>query len=178
MGACGLSCGLCPRYYTVGVSRCPGCSGPGFWEKHPACGFITCAVKNKGLETCGECPDFEGCARLARLLESARVGDSFISYRNVEDNLRFIRERGVAEFARRVDERQAILRRLLEGFDDGRSRGFYCLACQLLPLASLNEALASAGVAQDAAIKERAKAMRTILGGLAERAGIDLELRK
>gem|GEM_PF-3991072 len=22
---CGLNCGLCPRYYTDGASRCPGC---------------------------------------------------------------------------------------------------------------------------------------------------------
>ena len=23
--ACGLNCGLCPRFYTDGESRCPGC---------------------------------------------------------------------------------------------------------------------------------------------------------
>jgi hypothetical protein len=28
IGVCGLDCGLCPRYYTIGPSRCPGCAGP------------------------------------------------------------------------------------------------------------------------------------------------------
>ncbi|TET26129.1 MAG: DUF3795 domain-containing protein, partial [Dehalococcoidia bacterium] len=44
VGACGLNCGLCPRYYTQGTSRCPGCCGPDFWQKHPGCAFITCCV--------------------------------------------------------------------------------------------------------------------------------------
>jgi hypothetical protein len=178
VGACGLACGLCPRYYTKGVFRCPGCDGEGFAVNHPACGFVTCAVKRHGLETCGECPDSGGCERLARLLESARVKDSFISYRCVEDNLCSIRERGIADFARQVDERQVVLRRLTSGFDDGRSRSFYCIACQLLPLASLNLTLATADEDTNVPVKERARTMRTLLSELAERAGVDLELRK
>ena len=50
VGACGLDCGLCSRYYTEGPSRCPGCCGPDFWEKHPGCAFITCCVKRRNLE--------------------------------------------------------------------------------------------------------------------------------
>ncbi len=50
IGVCGLDCGLCPRYYTVGTSRCPGCCGPDFFNKHPSCSFITCCVKKKDLE--------------------------------------------------------------------------------------------------------------------------------
>lgn len=57
LAACSLGCGLCPRYYTVGKSRCPGCCGPGFGKKHPTCSFITCSVKKRGLETCGECAE-------------------------------------------------------------------------------------------------------------------------
>jgi len=41
LGSCGLDCGLCPRYYTAGSSRCPGCCGPGFFDAHPSCSFIT-----------------------------------------------------------------------------------------------------------------------------------------
>jgi hypothetical protein len=33
IGACGLDCGLCTRYYTVGPSRCPGCCGPDSFTK-------------------------------------------------------------------------------------------------------------------------------------------------
>src|SRR4030043_2461389 len=58
IGVCGLDCGLCPRYYTQGTSRCPGCGGPDFFNKHPSCSFITCCVKKKNLEVCAECSDF------------------------------------------------------------------------------------------------------------------------
>ena len=64
LGCCGLDCGLCPRYYTVGASRCPGCCGPGFFEKHPSCGYITCCVKRKNLEVCSQCDEFP-CSRFA-----------------------------------------------------------------------------------------------------------------
>jgi len=55
--ACGLNCGLCPRYYTVGSSRCPGCAGKGFLEVHPTCGILSCCQR-KGLEYCFECGEF------------------------------------------------------------------------------------------------------------------------
>ena len=58
IGCCGLDCGLCPRFYTVGHSRCPGCAGPDFFNKHPSCSFITCCVKKKNLEVCAECSEF------------------------------------------------------------------------------------------------------------------------
>src|SRR4030042_793391 len=50
IGVCGLDCGLCPRYYTIGPSRCPGCAGPDFFNKHPSCSFITCCVKIKNFD--------------------------------------------------------------------------------------------------------------------------------
>ncbi|HNR04634.1 MAG TPA: DUF3795 domain-containing protein, partial [Bacillota bacterium] len=42
LGCCGLDCGLCPRFFTEGASRCPGCCGVDFENKHPSCSFITC----------------------------------------------------------------------------------------------------------------------------------------
>lgn len=33
LGCCGLDCGLCPRFYTEGSSRCPGCCGENFEKK-------------------------------------------------------------------------------------------------------------------------------------------------
>ena len=48
IGCCGIDCGLCPRYYTEGKSRCPGCFGPQFMDiMGQSCSFITCCVKNK-----------------------------------------------------------------------------------------------------------------------------------
>lgn len=180
VGVCGLDCGLCPRYYTEGASRCPGCCGPEFWQKHPSCGFITCCVKKKGLETCAQCVDSDGCERVAKLLSSARCQDSFLSHRPIEANFSFIREHGIEEFAHLEMEKQEFLRHLLANYDEGRSKSFYCASCQLVPLDRLRQALkdAEAELTWDTDVKEKAKALRAAISRTAESLGIDLRLRK
>ena len=180
VGACGLNCGLCPRYHTDGPSRCPGCCGPGFWQKHPSCGFITCCVKQGNLETCALCADWEKCERVIKNLDASKGHDSFISYRPLAENFAFIRKNGIEEFARRESEKQAFLRHLIANYDNGRSKIFYCLSCQLLPLDNLKKALASAeaAVAKTADIKEKAATVRVAITALADEMKIDLRLRK
>jgi hypothetical protein len=75
IGVCGLDCGLCPRYYTVGSSRCPGCGGPDFLNKHPSCSFITCCVKKKNHEVCAECSEFQ-CSKFKSNEEYQQVKES------------------------------------------------------------------------------------------------------
>lgn len=180
VGVCGLNCGLCPRHYTEGKSRCPGCCGPGFWEKSPGCAFITCCVKKKSLETCAQCRDFKGCEKVARLLDSAKSHDSFISYKPVASNFALIQKNGIEEFARLQIERQDFLRYLISNYDDGRSRSFYCASCQLIPLDRLKEALANAEtkLIGDTDIKEKAKIVRAAISTIAGALQIDLKLRK
>jgi hypothetical protein len=180
VGACCLDCGLCPRYYTEGSSRCPGCCGPGFEQKHPSCGFITCCVKQKSLETCAECSDWRDCERVAGILGSARHQDSFISYQPVAANFAFIEKNGIREFVRRENEKQEILRYLLANYEEGRSKSFYCTGCQLLPPDRLREAISGieTGIAGGTGIKEKAKAIRTAIIHLADTLRIDLGLRK
>ncbi len=88
LGCCGLDCGLCPRYHASGASRCPGCGGPDFAQKHPARGFHTCCFKKRGLEACAHCAEYP-CPRFDRE-DGSR--DSFITHRRVRDNQRKIRE--------------------------------------------------------------------------------------
>jgi hypothetical protein len=180
VGVCGLNCGLCPRYHIEGTSRCPGCGGPDFGQKHPSCGFITCCVKQRNLETCAQCADWGRCDRVAKVLDAAKCQDSFISYRPVAANFDFIRENGIEEFVRREVEKQEFLRHLINDYDEGRSKIFYCTSCQLIPLGKLREALAEAeaGIAEGADIKEKAGLVRTAINSLADALQIDLKLRK
>jgi len=180
VGACGLNCGLCLRYYTQGTSRCPGCCGPDFWQKHPSCGFITCCVKQKNLETCAQCVDWADCERVAKNLEAAKYHDSFISYRPLADNFAFIQKNGIEEFARLEMEKQKFLRHLIDNYDEGRSKKFYCTSCQLTPLDKLKQALADAEtkITEDTTIKYRAKLVRAAISNLVDILQIDLRLRK
>jgi len=180
VGACGLSCSLCPRYYTEGKSRCPGCCGPDFWQKRPGCGFIICCVKQRHLETCAECVDWAECEKVARLLDSAKHHDSFLSHKPLATNFAFIQKYGIEEFARLEMEKQKFLRHLINNYDEGRSKSFYCISCQLIPLDKLKEALADAEtkITGDTESKEKAKLVRAAISNLADGLQIDLKLRK
>jgi hypothetical protein len=145
IAVCGLDCGMCPRYYTRGASRCPGCAGAGFFEKHPSCSFITCCVKKRGLEVCGECPEFP-CGKFKTEAEYQQIegSPSYPSYRTVMANLKFIKEHGIKEFVARQKKRIRLLEKMIAEFDDGRSRSFFCRAACLSDLASLEGAVKEA----------------------------------
>jgi hypothetical protein len=142
IGVCGLDCGLCPRFYTVGPSRCPGCCGPEFFSKHPSCSFITCCVKKKGLEVCAECSDLP-CSkfRTEEEYQQLKESSSYPSYKKVIPNLSLMREHGIEEFAAQQRKRIELLERMLADFDDGRSKSFYCKSAALLDLATLENSL-------------------------------------
>jgi hypothetical protein len=149
IAACGLDCGLCPRYYTAGQSRCPGCAGPGFFEKHPSCSFITCCVRDRHLEACGECGEFP-CAKFKSEAEyRATESTSYPPARKILPNQRFIRKNGLERFLARQAEQMKLLALLLEAYDDGRSRSFYCRTVSLGDLAAIRGAMAQAGYAVD-----------------------------
>jgi hypothetical protein len=179
VGVCGLDCGLCPRYYTAGPSRCPGCAGPDFPNKHPSCSFITCCVKKRGLEVCGECPDFP-CAKFKSEEEyqQAKESSSYPPYKKVMPNLNAIKEHGIERFVEQQRRRIKLLERMIDDFDDGRSRSHYCRSAALLDLAALESSL-NAAVRKIKAdhvkpgdAKTKARILRAILDDLAFKDGM------
>jgi hypothetical protein len=117
---------------------------------------------------------------VSKVLDGARCQDSFISYRPVAANFAFIQKNGIEEFVRREMEKQEFLRHLINDYDEGRSKSFYCTSCQLIPLDRLREALAEAEaeIAEGADIKERARLVRAAISNMADSLQIDLKLRK
>jgi hypothetical protein len=182
LGCCGLDCGLCPRYYSAGPSRCPGCCGPGFFDVSPGCGTITCCVKKKGLEVCAQCDEFP-CSRYASWLDKWWQEDSVVTHRKIKPNLDFIKEHSLEKFLEQQGKRIKLLERMLKGFNDGRSKGFYCLAAALLSIPALETSLSETerkmkadGVkAND--VKTKAKILREFLNDFAAREGVELKLR-
>lgn len=165
IGACGIDCGLCPRYYTDGPSRCPGCGGEGFEQKHPPCGLLTCCVKKRGLPVCAECGEFP-CKRFDK--ETGEL-DSFVLHRRVMQNQQLIQKIGLEAFLAGQAERIAFLETALKKYDDGRSKSFYCIAATLISVNSLKEALNRA---------DKGEGLRNILNEYALVEGQELKLRK
>lgn len=184
IACCGLDCGLCPRYYTEGPSKCPGCAGPAFFEKHPSCGKITCCVTKRGLEVCGECDEFPCAAKYGSWMSDGVQYDSFVTYQRVPDNMEFIKEQGVDRYVELQKTRIDLLETMLKSYNDGRSKSFYCIAATLLPTEDIEAALVETKrrIETDHIPPEdhktRAKILKTLLKGIAMKQGIELKLRK
>jgi len=180
LGCCGLDCGMCPAYYTDGPSRCPGCAGKDFFEKHPPCSYITCCVKKRDLEVCAQCEEYP-CAKF----EGASNGpDVKTTAKKLLENQQFIQEYGIAKFMEQQELRIKMLQGMLENYNDGRSKTLYCLAATLLSSYGLNKALAEAdlvvqleGVGEND-LKNRAKILKSILTRQAGEEGGVLKMRK
>ena len=179
IACCGLDCGLCPTYYTKGPSRCPGCCGPDFFNKHPSCSIIICCVKKHNFETCGECNEFP-CSKL----KDWDRYDSFICHRVSLSNLKFIKEKSIEEFIEQQKKRLKLLEKMLESFNEGRSKSFYCIASALLSINDLEQALRNAEKMiieekiNDSDLKSKSKILKQILNKYADKQSIELKLRK
>jgi len=177
IGACGLDCGLCPRYYTEGRSKCNGCGSP---TSYPGCPIHRCCVKVNGLETCAECKDFP-CSKFKGAVEEY---DSFLTHKKMLPNLNYIRNYGVEEHLHQLKERMELLEEMLREFNEGRSKSFYCMAATLLSVENIRKSIESAKKKVDALginredLKNRAKILKEIINDFALKEHVNLKLRK
>jgi hypothetical protein len=126
--ACGLNCGLCPRYHTDGTSKCPGCAGEGFSTVHPPCGVLSCSQR-KGVEYCFLCDEFP-CEKY----NGADASDSFITHKNQFKDLDKAKAVGLDVYIAEQNEKIEILRDLLSNYNDGRQKNFFFFFLNLLEL--------------------------------------------
>ena len=172
--ACGLNCGLCPRYHTSGTSKCPGCSGDGFLAKHPKCGVLSCC-QHKNLEYCYQCDVFP-----CKKYDGADQSDSFISHLNQFEDLKKAKNIGIGAYSKELNEKVTILETLLANYDDGRRKSFFCIAVNLLELQDVKRILKQIEleVLPEQSIKERAAIAVRLFQAIADKQGISLSLRK
>jgi hypothetical protein len=99
-------------------------------------------------------------------------------------NLNFIKEYGIKKFIEQQKKRIRLLGKMLENFDDGRSRSFYCKAADLLNLINLEGSLdkATQRIKTDniklGDIKIKAKILKSILNEIALKEGVELVKKK
>lgn len=179
IACCGIDCGLCPNHYSKGLSRCPGCGGLNFSDKHPACGILTCCVKKHEFETCSECEEFP-CSKLK---DWDRI-DSFVTHQVSFSNLRSIKENGIEMLIEQQYKRIKILENFLEQFNDGRSKSFYCIATAHMSISDLETALKKSEEEikkeniNNNDLKAKSKILKDHLINFANKAKIMLKLKK
>ncbi|HOZ12871.1 MAG TPA: DUF3795 domain-containing protein [Thermotogota bacterium] len=172
---CGLNCCLCPRFHTDGPSRCPGCGGPGFEDKHPSCAVMGYGIRHGRIEYCFRCPEYP-CARYKAPSER----DSFVSYVKVLPHFREAQE-DLDQYLKELKEKFNYLKLLIDKYNDGKSKTFYCVVvnnmdyrdlCTVMEEIRFNEEL------NGMEGKLRAKEATRLLKQRAEERGVVCILRK
>ena len=109
---------------------------------------------------------------------------SYPSVKVVLHNLNLIKEHGLKEFIDRQKKRIKLLEKMIENFDDGRSRSFFCRATCLLSVtgleSSLNKAIRKVKTDPIKTDDTRAKAkiLKQIIDKIAIQKGVELVKKK
>lgn len=177
IGICGLSCRLCPKYHTEGVSRCDGCKTAS--RMGAGCPFITCAIRRKGIEFCWDCDEGAACDKWAGHRAFSRQYDTFVCYQKLEDNIAIAERDGIGALDELHQAKLRLLAQMLREFNDGRSKSRFCVAATVLGIDELEGVLATARDASSGLdIKAKAKVLHTMLDELERRQQQILRLRR
>jgi len=177
IGVCGLSCLLCPTYNTEAVSKCGGCKSE--TRMAVGCLFITCAVKRKGIEFCGDCEESANCEKWKRHRDTGKQHDSFKCYQKLEDDVHFIQENGVKKFEELQKLREQLLVQMLKEFNEGRSKSYYCIAATVLEIEELEQAIdRTRKESIDLDMRSKSKVMHSMLDAIAVKNNYYLKLRR
>ncbi|OHD54105.1 MAG: hypothetical protein A2Y33_10340 [Spirochaetes bacterium GWF1_51_8] len=100
IGCCGAYCGTCKAYTG---KTCKGCKlGYGDGGRNidlAKCKIKVCCFRDRKLETCADCPDFEVCPTLVEF-----YGHDSYKYKKYREAAEFIRANGYEEFLNQADK--------------------------------------------------------------------------
>jgi hypothetical protein len=136
---------------------------------------VLSCCQRKGIEYCFECDEYP-CEKY----DGAGSTDSFISHKNRIRDLEKAKKGGMAAYKAELNRKIEILEELLENYNDGRRKGFYCLAVNLLELSDIVVIMEQAAVEIDlcSPIKIRAATVVRLFEEAATQKGVSLKLRK
>ncbi len=143
------------------------------------CPFITCAVKKRGIEFCWQCTEKGTCEKWHKHRAFGANQDTFKCYQKLEDNIGCIQRNGVDAFEEVQNVRERLLGKMLQEFNEGRSKSYYCIAATVLGVEELETALVQAR--RDSAgleIRDKSRILHSILDKIAEGERYYLKLRK
>ena len=168
LSLCGLNCGLCPMLLD---GHCGGCG-----NGNQSCKIARCSLEHGSVAYCYECTEYP-CEKY----ESVDQFDSFISHRNQKVDLEKAKTIGIEQYNAEQQEKIQILHTLLDNYNDGRKKTFFCVAVNVLALQELKEILAQIEGNSAFTAMERANQCKFVSGLFEEKAqelGIEFKLRK
>ena len=138
--------------------------------------MISCAKRHGMIEYCYLCGEYP----CKKYYDSEKITDSFITKQRQLADFEKVRRIGLPAYQAELGEKVEILGRLLDSFDDGRRKNFYCLAVNLLEMTDIKDVMAQidAKISPDATPKEKAADSVRIFEKMTDKRSILLELRK
>lgn len=165
---CGLNCGLCSMHLG---GYCPGCGGG---EGNQSCAIARCALQHDAVSYCNQCHAYP-CEKYDK-----DPYDTFISKRNQHKDFQRMARIGINAYRNEQKRKVEVLQELLDQYNDGRKKTFYCVAVNLLELdvieGIMKELRETAAVYSD--IKERAACASALFQSAGKAHQIELKLRK
>lgn len=166
---CGLNCTLCTMKLD---GYCPGCGGG---AGNQGCSIARCSLEHGNLNYCFECAEYP-CSKYYGINEF----DSFITHRNQLSDIEKAKSIGIKQYLTELDEKVVILKYLLQNFNDGRRKSFFCISVNLLSLADVK--LAMEKIEADSIyisdLKQKALIATNCFQSIATQYGITLKLNK
>ena len=135
--------------------------------------------KKKGIEFCWQCEESTTCKKWSEHREAGKRVDSFKCYQTLEDDISYIQKNGVEDFQKKQKIREQLLIEMLQNYNEGRSKSYYCIAATVLQIEELNAALTQAK--KDSSkldIKIKSKILHSILDEIAKRKNYFLKIKK
>ena len=166
---CGLNCDLC----TMRLDEyCPGCGGG---DGNQGCSIARCSMEHGGFEYCSECENYP-CQKYNGITQF----DSFITHRHQLVDMEKMNEMGTVKYHFELEQKSQILKYLLENYNDGRRKTFFCLAVNLLSLPDSENAVQQIKerITQEMTVKGKASVAVECLEAVAKEKGIILKMNK
>jgi hypothetical protein len=152
---------------------CPGCGGG---EGNQGCKIARCSLQQDNIEYCFQCTSYP-CEKY----EGAQQYDSFITHFHQLSDMQRIKEIGIEQFHADLEKKLEILMYLLENYNDGRKKNFFCVAINLLDIQDTQMVLDKLKVETQSAnltLKEKAAIATTLFNEIAETRNIKIKLNK
>lgn len=130
LSLCGLNCGLCPMFLD---KHCLGCG-----NGNQSCKIAKCSLAHDKIAYCYECEEY-----LCEKFNGIDEYDSFITHRKQKDDLEKAKLIGIEQYNNEQIAKMEILTTLLNNYNDGRKKTFYCVAVNVLELSELETILLS-----------------------------------
>lgn len=166
---CGLNCALCTM--KLG-GYCPGCGGG---AGNQSCAIAKCSLEHGGYQYCFECGEYP-CDKY----DGIDAFDSFITHRRQLNDTEKAKRMGLTAYHAELEEKSAILRHLLQAYNDGRRKTVFSLGVNLLELSEMKAVMQKieSEASPEMTVKEKAAIAAKHLEAAAKQNGITLKLNQ